>query len=274
MAKPQLHHRTGGETLGKPGAVFIPGGVQARIFQCEIEHSQFRLLGEERRTQLGAQWQVDPRTAWWFMAGQGEGRFEEVGSSQVWARSSSQVQPEWGLRFTALRDSGEWSLVAERGQRRQTSVVTSSGRLSFGTGVTSIDAVSHQVSATWKRKFEQWLLQFDVNYSDFQFARNESARVTYFASGSVVTAPPLLDLMSSRVVTPNLGLAWSPTAGSTYRLVYQDVTRPAGGCQPGTAGHGGHFARCTGFGRRWAPQTLAAARRMGVGRRRVCQGIR
>jgi tetratricopeptide (TPR) repeat protein len=209
------------------------------FFNVKLNTANSRLLGEERRTQLGAQWQVDPRTAWWFMAGQGEGRFEEVGSSQVWARSSSQVQPEWGLRFTALRDSGEWSLVAERGQRRQTSVVTSSGRLSFGTGVTSIDAVSHQVSATWKRKFEQWLLQFDVNYSDFQFARNESARVTYFASGSVVTAPPLLDLMSSRVVTPNLGLAWSPTAGSTYRLVYQDVTRPAGAAslaQQDTAG--------------------------------------
>ncbi len=209
------------------------------LFNLNALTANDRILGEERRTQLGAQWQVDPRTAWWFMAGQGEGRSEVVSSSQVRARSSSRVQPEWGLRFTALRDSGEWSVVAERGELRQNRVTTSSGRVSSLAEVMDVEAVSHQVSASWKRKYEQWLLQLDVNYSDFQFARNESVRTTRLATGSVNTQNLPTNSMDQRVLTPNLGLAWSPTAGSTYRLVYQDVTRSAGAAslaQQDTAG--------------------------------------
>lgn len=186
-----------------------------------------RLSGEEARTQVGAQWQFDPKTALWAFVGQGAMRALIQRNSQALERQTHTEAPEFGLRYTALRDSGEWSLVAEHGKMTQSRFQTSSSRLNSVTETVGIQAVSYNMAGSWKRNFGKVLVQLDLNFADSQFAKTESIRAVRLSNGvSNSQSLPEVD-RNNRVLTPNFGFAWSPSSATTYRLVYQDVTRSA-----------------------------------------------
>lgn len=209
--------------------VFVYHDVfRPRLDNLAIFTSNERLTGEELRTQVGAQWQLDPKTAFWFLAGQADGRSQVNSNSQSLSRQTSAESPEWAIRFSAMRDSGEWSLVAEHAKLTQSRVKTSVGRLSSLAETLGVQAVSQHLTGSWKRQSGAWLTQVDLNYTDFDFTRTESIRTTRLNSG-VSNNQSLPDVLrgTSRL-TPSMGLAWSPDADSTYRVAYQDITRSAG----------------------------------------------
>lgn len=203
------------------------------VFRPRFEHLSLfsaneRLWGEEQRTYLGMQWQLDPKTALWMVAGQGEGRAQIQSVSQALARETRTDTPEFSLRYTALRDTGEWSLVAERSTMAQSRTQTSSGRFSSLSEILGVHAASHHLTGSWKRQLGPLLTQLDLNYANFEFTRDEAIRTTRLSSGASSTQTlPSVQRKSNRL-SPSLGLAWSPDAATTYRLAYQDITRAAG----------------------------------------------
>lgn len=210
------------------GVFLYHEAFRPRFDRLAIFTANERLWGEEQRTQLGAQWQLDPKTALWLMAGQAEGQTQIQSQSQTLARQTHTDTPEWGLRYTALRDSGEWSLVAEHSKMTQTRVQTSTGRVSSLAENLHVQARSHSLTGSWKRHSGALLTQLDLNYADFEFTRDEFLRTTRLSSGSSSTQTLPVVQRSIHRLSPSLGLAWSPNPATTYRLAYQDITRAAG----------------------------------------------
>jgi len=218
----------GFKPLANLGVFVYHDAFRPRLDNLALFTANERLWGEEVRTQLGAQWQLDPKTAVWLLAGHSEGRTQLQSNTQPRFREANSDTPEWGMRYTAIRDSGEWSLVAGYGKRTQSQVQTSSGRVSSLTENLGVVALNHNLTGSWKRQTGAWLTQIDLNYVDFELNRTESIRTTRLSNGSS-TSQSLPDVVR-RVhrLSPSLGFAWSPDPGNTYRLAYQDITRSAG----------------------------------------------
>ncbi len=210
------------------GVFVYHDAFRPRFDDLAIFTANERLVGEELRTQVGAQWQLDPKTALWLLVGQADGRTQLHSNSQSLSRQTSTDTPEWAMRFTAMRDSGEWSLVAEHAKLTQSRVQNSTGRFFSLAEDLGVKAVSQHLTGSWKRQSGAWLAQVDLNYTDFDFTRTESIRTTRLTSGTSNNQSLPDVLRGAGKLTPSMGLAWSPAPDSTYRVAYQDITRSVG----------------------------------------------
>ncbi|OYU44066.1 MAG: hypothetical protein CFE44_14960 [Burkholderiales bacterium PBB4] len=79
--------------------------------------------------------------------------------------------------------------------------------------------------ASWKKTFGNVLLQTDLNVARYRFEQAEATTLTTLSNGrvSVFNAPAVLREVET--ATPNIGVAWSPSAGVTYRAAWQDFMR-------------------------------------------------
>ena len=186
-----------------------------------------RIAGTVVRTDVGAQWQFNPKTAIWVRAGHGQDDTSVTSNVKVQSRAYRRDENDSGIRLTAMRDSGEWTMGLESGRSSKPSLEQS-------LGVRNKIAVERDASASgegafgsWKKSFGNVLVQTDVNFARYRFERADTTTVTTLSTGraSVFNAPLISRELEAQTV--NFGLAWSPSPAGTYRLAWQDLMRPA-----------------------------------------------
>jgi tetratricopeptide (TPR) repeat protein len=186
-----------------------------------------RVIGTVVRTDIGAQWQLDPRTAVWARTGQGQD--DTAVTSNVAAQSTAYraETKDAGLRLTAMRDSGEWTLGLETGRSYKPLVNTGTGRRLELARATDATGEGDGAFGSWKKRFDTLLVQTDLNLARYRFDQTETIKTTTIATGlsSTQSLPQISREVDANTV--NFGLAWSPTASGTYRLAWQDLMRPA-----------------------------------------------
>ncbi|OYT93924.1 MAG: hypothetical protein CFE43_00890 [Burkholderiales bacterium PBB3] len=200
-------------------------------FRASLENNDIRsasddLRGTDFKTNVGGSWSLDPKTAIWVYAGKTEGQSTVFGNARVYKRSQSIEQPEAGVRLTALRSSGEWAIGVEKARKSKLERTESTGRVASSDQHLSLEGESERVFGSWKRNFGDYLLQLDLNYSNFKFSLDETQLLTLNKGPLPLVTLPTISFQNN-AVTPNIGVAWSPSSATTYRLAYQDVTRPA-----------------------------------------------
>lgn len=210
------------------GVFLYHDAVRSRFDNVNLITANDRVQGDEQRTQLGAQWQLDPRSALWLFAGQNKNEARTQSNVRVQTRQIRAETPEWGLRYTAMRDSGEWSLVAEHGKTTRSLLDPTVGRQFSSVRTLDREAASLSVIGSWMRHWGPLLAQVNLSYTEFEFLRAESVTTTRLSNGATSVNTQSELVRNSHKLSPSLGLAWSPHVAATYRLAYQDVTRPAG----------------------------------------------
>ena len=187
-----------------------------------------RIAGTVVRTDIGAQWQLDPKTAFWVRTGQGMDDTVVTSNLQAYSQSYRRENTDSGLRITALRDSGEWTVGAEKGRSSKPSVsLEKSSRIGL---LTEINATGEGDNAfgSWKKRFDSLLVQTDINLGRYRFEQTENRSISSIATGKVLSASvPVVIAEDRDARTFGLGLAWSPQSSGTYRLAWQDAMRPA-----------------------------------------------
>ncbi|OYU43087.1 MAG: hypothetical protein CFE44_20325, partial [Burkholderiales bacterium PBB4] len=73
-----------------------------------------RITGTVVRTDVGVQWQLNPKTAFWWRAGQASDDTAVVSNVKTQSRAYRRDENDTGVRLTAMRDSGEWTLGVEK----------------------------------------------------------------------------------------------------------------------------------------------------------------
>jgi hypothetical protein len=181
-----------------------------------------RVTGTVVRTDMGAQWQLDPRTAIWARTGQGQD--DTAVTSNVAAQSTAYraETKDAGLRLTAMRDSGEWTLGLETGAPTSPWSIQGPGGASNLRERLTPTGEGDGAFGSWKKRFDTLLVQTDLNLARYRFDQTETIKTTTIATGlsSTQSLPQISREVDANTV--NFGLAWSPTASGTYRLAWQD----------------------------------------------------
>ncbi len=186
-----------------------------------------RIVGTVVRTDVGAQWQLDPRTAVWARTGQGQDDTAVTSNSAAQSTAYRAETKDAGLRLTAMRDSGEWTLGLETGRSYKPLVNTGTGRRLELARATDATGEGDSAFGSWKKRFDTLLVQTDLNLARYRFDQTETIKTTTIATGlsSTQSLPQISRAVDANTV--NFGLAWSPTSSGTYRLAWQDLMRPA-----------------------------------------------
>lgn len=200
-----------------------------RIEHVSIDTADDRITGKVERTDLGASWQIDPRTAVWARVGEGANDTAVESRVQSWNRSFSRSDRDGGARLTARRASGEWTVGWEQGKTITPMSVVTRGRVNQIDDRTGSEGSGTRLFLSWKRGDGPWQLQADLDHSTFRFDRTHALVGTILSSGAQIRFGE--DPIREKVNTwsPRLGVAWSPTSGATYRLASQRLMRPATG---------------------------------------------
>lgn len=186
-----------------------------------------RIAGTVVRTDIGAQWQLDPKTAVWVRAGQGQDDTAVI--SNVVAQSTAYRTDgrDAGLRLTAMRDSGEWTVGLETGRSSKPLTFVGTGRRVQLTRETDATGEGEGAFGSWKKQFDSLLVQTDLNVARYRFDQTERIKTTTISTGlsSTQSLPQISRDLQAQ--TLNFGLAWSPSINGTYRVAWQDLMRPA-----------------------------------------------
>ncbi len=201
--------------------------IRPNIDSVDVLTANDRISGRVARTDLGAQWQIDPATAIWLRAGQGSDSTQVSSNVESFTNTSTRTNSDAGIRYTALRSGNEWTLGFENGRASKpvSTAALRNSRLIESSVLSTSDG--ERLYASWKGGSKDWKLQADVNYSRYRFDENTSGRVTTLSTGRANEF--LLSPVEVRLAvwSPSLGAAWTPSPSTTYRLAWQDVVRPA-----------------------------------------------
>jgi Flp pilus assembly protein TadD len=199
-----------------------------RIERVSVDTADDRISGDVYRNDLGASWQIDPQTAMW--ARFGEGANDTLVSSRVqpWERSFHRRDRDSGLRLTLRRATGEWTVGWEEGRTTTPGQIETRG-INLVDNRTGSEGSGSRLFLSWKGAAGPWRLQADLDRSTFNFDQSRYSLVTQISSGRQFTfgEAPISEQRDSW--SPRIGIAWSPSAGATYRFAWQRLVRPATG---------------------------------------------
>ena len=197
------------------------------IDNVALDSAGDRIAGTVVRTDVGTQWQINPKTAVWLRAGQGQDDTAVTSNVKLQSRTYRREDTDSGLRLTALRDSGEWTVGLESGHSSKPTIEQSVGVRTKITIERDAHAQGEGAFASWKKHFGSLLLQTDVNYARYQYEQADSTAVTTLSTGRVSVFDAPLIARDLQANTLNFGMAWAPSSTGTYRLAWQDLMRPA-----------------------------------------------
>lgn len=199
-----------------------------RIERVSLDTAEDRIAGDVVRNDLGANWQIDPQTAMW--ARLGEGANDTLVSSRVqpWNRSFHQRDRDGGLRLTLRRASGDWTVGWEQGRTTTPARIETRG-FNLVDSRTASEGSGSRLFVSWKGVAGPWQLQADLDHSSFRFDQSRHSVVTQISSGRQLTFGEAPIAEQRRSWSPRIGLAWSPSTGTTYRYAWQRLVRPATG---------------------------------------------
>jgi len=199
-----------------------------RIERISLDTANDRVTGDVYRNDLGASWQIDPQTAMWARLGSGANDTVVASRAQSWNRTFQRDDRDGGLRLTLKRASGEWTVGLEHGRTTTPARIAARG-INLVENRTSSEGSGSRLFLSWKGIAGPWRLQADLDHSDFRFEQSRSSVVTQLSSGRQLTFTenPIRD--ETRVWSPRIGAAWSPSPRATYRVAWQRLMRPATG---------------------------------------------
>jgi len=199
-----------------------------RIERVSLDTAQDRASGDVVRSDLGASWQIDPRTAMWARLGEGSNDTLVSSRVQPWVRSFNRSDRDGGLRLTLRRASGEWTLGWEEGKTSTPARVETRG-VNVVDNHTASEAEGSRLFLSWKGSAGALRLQADLDYSSFRFDQSRFSVVTQVSSGRQFRFGERPIAEKRETWSPRIGLAWSPSASATYRFAWQRLVRPSTG---------------------------------------------
>ena len=199
-----------------------------RIEHVSMDTADDRISGDVYRNDLGASWQIDPQTAIWARLGEGANDTRVDSRVQPWSRSFHRQDRDGGLRLTLRRSSGEWTLGWEQGRTTTPAQIETRG-INIVDNRTESEGAGSRLFLSWKGGAGPWRLQADLDHSEFRFDQSRSSVVTQISSGRQFTFGETPIAEQRRSWSPRLGVAWSPSAGATYRYAWQRLVRPGSG---------------------------------------------
>lgn len=198
-----------------------------RIDNLAFNTASDRIVGNVVRTDIGTQWQIDPTTAVWLRAGQGVDETDVSSNVRNLNQHYRREESDSGVRFTALRSGQEWTLGLEGGRASKPSLTQSVGSNSQSRIASFSERDGGRLFVSWKGGDKVLRLQTDLDYSTYRFSQTGSSTVSFLSNGRTSAfSDPLIERQLA-VWSPRVGLAWSPVVGTTYRLAWQDLMRPA-----------------------------------------------
>ncbi len=198
-----------------------------RIDDVSLSTASDRISGNVVRTDVGTQWQVDPATAVWLRTGQGVDETDISSNVRNSTRHYRRDESDSGVRITALRSGNEWTLGLEGGSASKPSL-TQAVNSTIQSNITSFsESDGGRFFVSWKGGDKVLRLQTDLDYSTYRLSQTGSSIGTFLSNGrTIALIEPVIERQLA-VWSPRVGVAWSPVAGTTYRLAWQDLMRPA-----------------------------------------------
>ncbi len=223
---PSLVTAVGFRPSAQWGVFLYRDEFRPRFDTIDIMTANDRLKGDTTRTEVGTQWQINPATALWLRAGQGRDDMEVDSNVQTRSRTSSREDRDSGLRLTALRESGEWTVGLEGGKATLPSATRSQSPL-FKTSIEAqVGVAGERLYGSWKGSSKEWIFQADIHYTRYRGDDSTSVFQTKLSNGRV-TELRFEDVgLGLDEWSPNLGAAWTPVQGQTYRVAWQQTMRP------------------------------------------------
>lgn len=198
-----------------------------RIDDVAINTDSDRIVGNVVRTDIGTQWQMDPATAVWLRAGQAVDETDVSSNVRNRNRHYRREESDSGVRLTALRSGNEWTIGLEGGRASKPSLTQSLGSNSQSSIASYSESDGGRLFASWKGGDKVLRLQTDLDYSTYRFSQAGSSTLTFLSTGRTSAfSDPVVERQLA-VWSPRVGVAWSPLDGTTYRLAWQDLMRPA-----------------------------------------------
>jgi len=213
------------------GVFFYRDEFRPRIERASLGgplENDVRISGDVYRNDVGANWQIDPRTAVWVRFAEGANDTQISSRSGPYNRSFQRRDRDSGLRLTLRRSSGEWTVGWEDGRTNTPAQIETRG-LNSVADRTASEGEGSRLFLSWKATAGALRLQADLDHSAFDFDQSRRSVVTQLSTGRefVFGEAPIAE--RRRTWTPRLGFAWSPTSSTTYRYAWQRLVRPATG---------------------------------------------
>jgi hypothetical protein len=198
-----------------------------RIDDVAFNTASDRIVGNVARTDIGTQWQMDPATAVWLRAGQAVDETDVNSNVRNRDRHYRREESDSGVRLTALRSGNEWTIGLEGGRGSKPSLTQSVGSINRSRIASFSESDGGRLFVSWKGGDKVLRLQTDLDYSTYRFSQSVSSTLTSLSNGRTSAfSDPVIERQLA-VWSPRVGVAWSPVAGTTYRLAWQDLMRPA-----------------------------------------------
>ena len=186
-----------------------------------------RISGRVVRTDLGASWKINPTSALWLRAGMNSDNSDVNSNVKNLANNGRAAERDSGIRFTQINTTGEWTLGAGQGHGDKTQITSSVGTRSSSAITDERSYDGDHVFGSWKGARGEWKFQGDLNYGTYRVNRGGVASVVLLPSGRDIGGPLPSSSDDKSLTSPSFGVAWSPSAGTTYRFAWQDQMRPA-----------------------------------------------
>ena len=213
------------------GVFFYRDEFRPRIERASLGgplENDVHISGDVYRNDIGTNWQIDPQTAVWLRFAEGANDTQISSRNGPYNRNFQRRDRDSGLRLTLRRSSGEWTFGWEEGRTNTPAQIESRGLNSVADRTTS-EGEGSRLFLSWKATAGALRLQADLDHSTFDFDQSRRSVVTQLSSGRqfVFGEAPIAERRSTW--SPRLGLAWSPSSGTTYRFAWQRLMRPATG---------------------------------------------
>ena len=198
-----------------------------RFSEIALNTASDRIVGNVVRTDAGSQWQIDPSTAIWIRAGQATEDTEVQSNVRTWTRNYRRQEGDAGVRMTVLRAGDEWTLGLESGRASKPGFAQVVGVRNREDSIDRLESGGERIYASWKGGNSDLRLQADLDYSSYRLDKSISSTLTTIATGAALALIDTPDELRQVAWSPRLGVAWKTSPGNTYRLAWQQLTRPA-----------------------------------------------
>lgn len=198
-----------------------------RIERVALRTASDRIDGDVSRNDLGLRWQASPGSALWLHAGTGDEQTRV--SSNVAQRTSSyhRTDSDQGLRWTTLSAQGEWALGWEGGRIDRPNTATALNNINRTSAEGLLRGRGERFYLSWRHRLPSWQFQADLDHSRYDLEKSAHTLLTSVSTGRSLDLVDQPISEHRRTWSPRLGVAWSPQSAHTYRLVWQDLVRPA-----------------------------------------------
>ncbi len=198
-----------------------------------------RVTGRETRLDWGLNYKFSPVSQSWLKVGNGEENAVQTTIDRRAGRTSDsrfEFRPrnqDYQYRHSMLAGNNEWSWGIEHARVDKDAVLVSNSRVDRSVGaplVTGIRDTSADVDKSWSiylsdrlRVGDRWLFDIGLHYQHYE---KSSGTVTQATQGAFTFTDSRNQSFGNQGIYPRLGLAFTPAAGSVWRVAYQKWLRP------------------------------------------------